>query len=97
MMPCGLGALAALVAQTADDGHVVAERFERLEDEREVEIAAGLRRRPLLLERAVREVDEAQARTRCRDRLRQRRSCRDHGIQQRERDGRTGAFEDGAP
>ena len=38
------GALPTLVAQTADHGHVVAHGFERLEDEREVEIAADLRR-----------------------------------------------------
>src|SRR6185503_17523217 len=56
------GTLTALVAQTADDGHVLAERFERLNDERELEVAACLRRLPLILERAVREVDEAEAR-----------------------------------
>ena len=56
------GALPALVAQTADDGDVLAQRFQRLEDERELEIAAGLVRLPFVLERAVRKVDEAQAR-----------------------------------
>ena len=56
-----------------------------------------VRRRPFVLERAVREVHEAQARAGCRGRLRQRRSCRDHRIQQRQRDGRAGALEDGAP
>ena len=91
------GAFPALVAQTADDGHVLAQRFQRLEDERKLEIAAGPRRRPFVLERAMGEVDEAQARAGCGGGLRQRRSCRDHGIQQRQRDGRAGAFEDGAP
>ena len=90
-------ALAALVAQAADHRHVVAHRFQRLEDEREVEVAAGARRRPLILHRAVREVDEAQARRGGRGGLRQRRAGRDHGVQQRQRDGRAGALQDGAP
>ena len=49
MMPCGLELSPSLVAQTADDGHVLAHGFERLENEREVEIATGLRRRPFVL------------------------------------------------
>ena len=91
------GAFPALVAQTADDGHVLAHRFQRLEDERKIEIAAGLRRLPFVLQRAMREVHEAQARAGCGGRLRQRRSCRDHRVQQRQRDRRAGAFEHLAP
>ena len=91
------GAFPALVAQTADDGHVLAQGFQGLEDERKIEIAAGPRRRPFLLERAVGKVHEAQTRAGCGDGLRQRRSCRDHRIQQRERDGRAGPLENLAP
>jgi hypothetical protein len=91
------GALSTLVAQTADHGDVLAQRFQRLEDERKLEIAAGLRRRPVFLERAMGEVHEAQARARSRDGLRQRRASRDHGVEQRERDRRAGALEHGAP
>jgi len=58
------GALTTLVAQTADDGHVLAERFERLNDEREIEVATGLGRLPLILQRAMREIHEAEARGR---------------------------------
>ena len=52
---------------------------------------------PFVLERAVGEVDEAQSRTGRGDRLRERRSRRDHRIQQRERDGRAGSLEDFTP
>src|SRR5262245_12395231 len=91
------GALTALVAQTADDGHVLAEWLERLNDEWELEVAAGLRRLPLILQRAVREVDEAKARGRRREGLRECRSGRDHRVQQWKRDRCTGAFENRAP
>jgi hypothetical protein len=90
-------AFTALVPQTADDGHVVTVWFERLEDVREIEIPSGFRRRPFLLKRAVREVHEPEAWARRRGGLRQRRPCRDHGVQQRERNGRTGALQDLAP
>src|SRR3954466_2173858 len=90
------GALPSLVAQATDDRHVLAERLERLEDEGEVEIATGSGRLPFVLERTVREVYEAQTRTH-RGGLRERRSCRDHCVQQRERDGRAGPLEDGSP
>src|SRR5262245_11229480 len=90
-------ALTALVAQTADHGHVLAHRFERLEDERKLEVPADFRGLPLVLQRAVREVDEPQTRVRSGDRLRQRGSCRDHGIQQWESYRGASALEDGAP
>src|SRR6187455_1367326 len=90
-------ALAALVAQTADDGHMLAHRFERLEDERKLEVPADLRWLPLVLQCAMREVDEPKTRARGGDRLRQRGSCRDHGIQQRESYRGASALQDGAP
>ena len=80
-----------------NDPVVPAQRFQRLEDERKVEIAAGPGRRPFVLQRAMREVHESQARTGKSGGLCQCRPCRDHGIQQREREGCAGAFEDGAP
>src|SRR5262249_480687 len=85
--------LPALVAQTGDDGHVLAHGFERLDDEREVEITADLRRLPLFLKRPVREVHETQTRTGLGGGLRERRACRNHRIEQRKRDGCAGAFQ----
>src|SRR4030095_8256860 len=86
-------AFPALVAQAADDGHVLAQRFQRIEDERKVEVAPRLLRLPLVLKRAQREIDETQTRTGSCDRLRQRRSRGDHRIEQRERDGGACALE----
>ena len=85
-----------LVAQAADHGHVFAQRFEWLQEIRKFEITADLFGLPFVLEGAVRKVNEAQARLRNGGSLRQRRTRRDHGIQQRQGDRRAGAFEQGA-
>src|SRR5262250_1235891 len=71
--PVRARALTALVAQPGDNGDVLAERLQRLDDERKVEVAANLLRLPLVLKRALWKVHEAQARTRHRRRLCQQR------------------------
>ena len=89
MMPCGSSS-PTLVPQTADDGDVFAEWFERLADEREV----GLRPTAVGCPRpAARHAgrDEAQSRARAAGVCAQA-SCRDHGVQQRQRDGRACAL-----
>ena len=50
-------------------------------------------RLPLVLQRAVREVDEAEPRGGRRGRLGERRAGRDHRVQERQRDRRAGALE----
>src|SRR5690606_32257096 len=76
-------AFAALVAEAADHRDVLAVRRERLEDERKLEVAAGLPRLPLILERAVREVHEAELRRLCRGGLGESRAGGDHRVEQR--------------
>ena len=83
---CTGAALAGLVVEAADDGQLLLERLERLEDRRQLEVRALGRRRPLLHDRAVREVDEAHARLRRRGGLRQRGARRNHRVQQRQAD-----------
>ena len=61
-------AVLAVVGQVGQHGDVLPERLERLEDRRELEVGALLRRRPLAHDRAVRHVDEAEARRRSRRR-----------------------------
>ena len=78
-------ALARLVADVADDGELIAERRERLEDRAQLEVAAGRRRRPLLHDRAVREVEEPQPRLRRRRGVRERGGRGNHRIEQRQR------------
>ena len=82
-----LGRFARLVAQPGDDRQMLAERLERLQDRRHLEAGAGLRRRPLVHDRAVREADEGEPlRRRAGRRLRPRGGGRVHRIEQRQRD-----------
>jgi len=90
-------ALARLVAQPTHDRDVIAQRLERLQDERKVGVLTDDLRLPLVLQRAVREVDEAEPRGRRGGRLGERRAGRDHRVEERQRDRRTGALEHGAP
>jgi hypothetical protein len=86
-------ALTRFITQTADDRHVLADGLERLQDEGKLRVAARRRRLPLRLQRAVREVDEAEPRGgRCRG-LRQSRSRRDHRVEQRQRDRSAGTLQ----
>src|SRR5262249_26000338 len=89
-------ALAALVAQTADHGQVLAERLEGLQDKRKLEITAGLLGLPFVLKGPMRKVNEAQPRLRNRRGLSQCRGCPDHGLQQGQGDRGAGAFQHGA-
>jgi hypothetical protein len=85
-------ALGRLVAEAADDRHVLLQRLERLEDRLEVEITAHDVGRPaihfrakarVVHDRAVGQVEEAHARFRGRGRLRERRGGRHHRREQR--------------
>ena len=59
-----LGRFARLVAQARHDRQVLPQRLERLQDRRHVVVGAGLRRRPLVHDGAVREADEREPRRR---------------------------------
>ena len=85
--PVRARALAGLVTQAGDDRHVLLVRLERLQDLRQLESRARFLRLPARLHRAMREVDEADARLRCRGRVGERRGRGNHRIQQRQGDG----------
>ena len=76
-------AFAAFVTETADHGQVLTQRLEGLQDKWKVEITADLLRLPFILEGAMRKVDEAQPGRGSGGGLGQRRTCRNHRIQQR--------------
>ena len=88
------GRVGGAMAEARDDVHVVAERLERLEDGRELEVGAFLRRRPAVHDRAVRQVDEAEPRRRIRRRLREQRARRHHRVEQRQRERGSDALEE---
>ena len=69
------------VRQAAQHGNLVADVGERREDRRQLEAGAGGRRDPLVLDDAVGDVDEADARRR----LARRRQRRHHRIEHRQR------------
>ena len=50
------------VREPADDVDVALQRFERLQGRRQLEVAPGRRRDPLILDDAVGDIDEAEAR-----------------------------------
>ena len=85
-----------LVLEARYDRELVLEWLERLEDLRQIEFGAFLGRRPLVHDRAVREIDEAHPRERLRGGLRERRTRRDHRIEQRQRDRRAHAAQHGS-
>ena len=69
--------------QAAEDVDLVAHAGERLQHRRQLEAGAGRRRRPLVLDDAVGDVDEAEAR---RGLERARRERRHHRVEERQRD-----------
>ena len=91
-------ALRRAIAQTTDNGQLLAERFERFKDGREFIAFAFGRRCPAIHDRAMRKINEAHAHTGtgCRCSLSQGGACRDHGIEQRQRDRQSGSPEKGA-
>jgi hypothetical protein len=80
-----------LVLETADDRHLLLERFQRLEHGTELERLALGGRRPLRHDRAVRQVDEPHVHLGGGGGLRERRAGRNHRVQERQRDRRAHA------
>jgi hypothetical protein len=76
-----------LVLEAADDRQLTLERLERLEDRRQLEGGALAGRRPLLHDRAVRQVQEPHARLRRGGCLREQRARRHHRVEERQADG----------
>ncbi len=79
------GRICCAMAKSAHDVQAIAERLERLEDRRELESGALGRRRPLVHDGAVRDVDESEARERLGRGLCQQRPGRNHRVEQRQR------------
>ena len=77
--------------KAADNVDLVSEGFERFQDWRELKTGSFLLRRPLVHDRAMRKVDERKARRHIRSRLTLGGQRRDHGIQERQREGDAGA------
>src|SRR5678815_3646939 len=84
------------MAEAADDVHVVAEGFERLEDRGELEAGAGRGWRPFVIDRAVRDVDESESRQWLRGGLREQRAGGNHRVEQRQGEGGAHATQEGA-
>ena len=84
--------------QIADDDQRIAIRLERLEDRRELEVGARGRRRPLVHDHAVRDVDEPDALLRTLPRGATAVQRRHHRVEQRQRDAprrrREGTFDE---
>ena len=85
-----------LVLEPADDRQLLLERLEGLEDRRQLEARALGGRRPVLHDRAVREIHEAHARLRRRGGAGQHRPRRNHRVEERQSDGHTRAAKEGA-
>ena len=85
----------AVLGQPADDGHLTAERLQRLEDLRQLETRSLGRRRPALDDHAVRQIDDAEAADRTGRGLGQGRQSRDHAVEQRQGQARTETAQDG--
>ncbi len=85
-----------LVLQAADHGELLLEGRQRLQNRGEIEGGAFRLGRPMLHDRAVREVDEAHVRRGSGRRCGQRGARRNHGIQQRQRHGRAHAAQERA-
>ena len=79
-------AFAGLVAEVADDAQMFAMRRQRVEDGHQFKVAAYRLGRPLFHHRAMRKIEEPHARFGCSGGVRQRCSCGDHGIEQRQGD-----------
>src|SRR5262245_11371935 len=86
-------AFPALVAETADHRQVFTQRFERLQDEWEVDIMADLLGLPFSWKSTVRGGDETQAQRRGCGGLGESCTCWDHCVEQREAYRRAYAFE----
>ena len=85
-----------LVLQSADHRQLFLERRERLEDRRQLEVRPFGHRRPLIHDRAVRQIHEPHARLGTGGRLGQSGPRRDHRVQQRQAHGDAGAAEERA-
>jgi hypothetical protein len=86
----------AFVLQPADDRQLLLERRERFQDRRQLEVGPFGDRRPLIHDRAVRQIHEPEVRLRTGGRLGQSGPCRDHRVQQRQAHGDASATEEGA-
>src|SRR4030095_15006835 len=84
-----------LVLEPADDRQLLLEGSERLEDRRQLEAGPLSRRRPVVHDRAVRQVHEAHTRLRRSGGVNELRPCRDHGIEKRQSDGNTSTAKEG--
>ena len=73
-----------VLGETGDDGQLVSERLERLQDWGELEAAALSGGRPVLDHHAVREVHDPQPDSRLRRGPAQSCQCRDHSVQKRQ-------------
>src|SRR6185369_12065752 len=90
--------LTLLVAQARHDGEVLPEWLQRLQDRRHLVVGAGLRRRPLVHDGAVREPDEGEALWRgARGCRRPRGRSRTHRVEERQRDAGSNTFQHRAP
>ena len=91
----GLGRFRGLVAQAGDDGQMLAERLQRLQDRRHGEVRAGFLRRPAIHDRAVREADKGKALRGLPGGSVRHRGCGgNHGFQERQCDGGSDSLQD---
>ena len=86
-----------LMAEPGHDVHPIAKGFERLQDRRELEPAANGGGRPLVHDRAVGHVHEAQTRPARRGRLRQQRARRHHRVEERQREAHAEPLQERSP
>ena len=96
VVAAAIAELVAVVIHQAGKHHrIFPERFERLQDARELEVLAGAFRRPMLHDRALRDIGERQPGRLCAADAAGRRQRRNHGVQHREGNRRSQTSQEG--